>query len=64
MTFQFDHSSREVHLDLSLTEFDMLMVLRHASIRYIQPLKPDSDLANAVDNLDYINHQLIKARIN
>jgi hypothetical protein len=63
MNCEFDSTSKHVTLDMSMLEWEMLMVLRHASIRYITPLKEGSNLANAIDSLDRINHQIIMAML-
>jgi hypothetical protein len=63
MTYQFNHETKQVTLDMSMLEWEMLMVLRHASIRYITPLKEGSNLANAIDSLDRINHQIVMAML-
>lgn len=62
MTYQFNHESRQITLDLNPVEFDMIMVLRNAAIRYIAPLNPGSTLGCAVNDLDRINRELTYLR--
>jgi len=63
MTYTYNHETREVHLDLSITEFDLLIALKFAAYNYISPLKPGSDYEKFIRQIEDINRKLASLRI-
>ena len=63
MTHKFNPITRQITVQFTTDEWDLLMAIRHAAAHYMSPFTESSGLAQLVRDLDKINHESTLERI-